>query len=91
MTEKDVKCSECEVSAQVILEGNTPERVVCPQCGASESYAEFKESTGQQMTGYAAGRLSKTFKKLARNNKNITYKPGNIRPHNPKFRVDLTE
>ena len=91
MADKDVKCSECDVPAQVVFEENIPQTVACPQCGTSQSYAEFEESTGQQMVAYAAASLSRTFKKRARDNKNVTYRPGIVSPNSPKFLVDLTE
>ena len=91
MTDKAVRCTSCGIPAQVIVEGNTPQRVTCPQCGASESYADFQQSAGHQASAYAADKIGKTLRDIARGNKNIKYKPGNIRRHNPKFRVDLTE
>lgn len=89
MTGKPAKCTSCDVPAQVILEEDTPQEVVCPRCGSSESYAEFQRSVGHQASAYAAAEIGKGFSDIARRNKNIKYKPGNIRSHSPRFRVDL--
>ena len=89
MADRPVKCTSCDVSAQVILEYNTPQKVVCPQCGSSESYAEFQRSVGHQASAYAADQIGKTFRDMARKNKRIKYKPGNVRAHSPLFRVEF--
>ena len=89
MADRPVKCTSCEASAHVILEENTPQKVVCPQCGSSESYAEFQRSVGRQASAYAADQIGKTFREMARSNKNIKYKPGNIGAHRPRFRVEF--
>ena len=90
MADKDVKCSDCDVPAQVILEEGEPQKVFCPQCGVAESYKDFQQSALHQASVYANNRIGKSLEGIARKNKNFKYKPGNIRPHNPKFRVDLT-
>ena len=42
---------------QVILEEGTPQMVVCPHCGMSESYEDFQRSVGHQASPrYAAAR-----------------------------------
>ena len=41
MVDRLVKCSSCDVPAQVILEENIPQKVVCSHCGVSESYEDF--------------------------------------------------
>ena len=79
MADRPVKCSSCDVPAQVILEENIPQKVVCPRCGMSESYEEFQRSVGHQASAYASKELGKAFRDMARGNKNIRYKPGNIR------------
>ena len=33
MTNRPVKCNSCDVIAKVIIEGNTLQKVTCPQCG----------------------------------------------------------
>lgn len=89
MADSPVKCSGCDVPAQVILEENTPQKVVCPRCGASESYVDFQRSVGNQASVYASEAIGKSLRDMARRNKSVGYKPGNIRPHSPKFRVDF--
>ena len=90
MADKAVKCSSCNVSANVTLEGGIPQKVVCPRCGESESHADFQLSAGHQASAYAADKIGNALKGIAKGNKNIRYKPGSIRQHSPKFRVDLT-
>ena len=90
MGDTPVKCSSCDVQAQVIFEGGTPKDVVCPRCGASESYTDFQESVGQQATAYAAKEIGKAFRDMAGRSRNVTYKPGNLRRINPKFRIDIS-
>ena len=91
MEDRPVKCSSCDVPAQVIVEENTPQKVVCPQCGMSESYEDFHRSVGHQASAYAWKELGKAFRDMARGNKDIRYKPGNIRSHRPNFRVEFSE
>ena len=90
MADRPVKCSSCDVPAQVILEENTPQKVVCPHCGMSESYEDFQRSAGHQASAYASKELGKAFKDMARKNKNIGYKPGETKSHRPRLRVDFT-
>jgi predicted RNA-binding Zn-ribbon protein involved in translation (DUF1610 family) len=90
MAEKPVKCSNCNVSANVLLENDTPQRVSCPQCGTSESYEDFQESVRQQTLAYAASELGKALSDIARKNKGIKHIPGNIKTHSPKFELDFT-
>ena len=89
MTDRPVKCSSCDVSAQVILEEDIPQEVVCPRCGMSESYEDFQRSVGHQASAYASEELGKALRGMAGGNKNIRYKPGSIRSHRPNFRVVL--
>ena len=89
MADKDVKCSDCDVPAQVILEEGQPQNVVCPQCGVEESYEDFQQSALDQASVYARNVVGKSLKGMARKNKEFRYEPGNIRPFNPRFRVDL--
>ena len=91
MEDRPVKCSSCDVPAQMIVEENTPQKVVCPQCGMSESYEDFHRSVGHQASAYASKELGKAFRDMARGNKDIRYKPGNIRSHRPNFRVEFSE
>ena len=91
MTEKDVKCSECEVSAQVILEEGSPLKVGCPECGSSESYDDFQQSSLHQASVHASNVIGKSLKDMAMKNKNFRFEPGNIRPPNPSLRLELTE
>ena len=89
MESRPVKCNACEVPAQVILEGNAPQKVVCPRCGGSESYADFQKSVGHQASVYASDRIGRALWEMASGNKNITYKPGNIRSRRSQFRLDF--
>ena len=91
MVDRLVKCSSCDVPAQVILEENIPQKVVCSHCGVSESYEDFQRSVGHQASAYASKEFGKAFRDMARRNKNIRYKPGNIRSHRPNFRVGFSE
>ena len=84
MANKPIKCSRWNVAAQMILERNTPKKVVCPRCGASEDYARFEQSIGDQAAAYAADEIGKALKGLARGNKQ-----GNIRSQRSKFRMDF--
>ena len=61
MADRPAKCSSCDVPAQVILEDNIPQKVVCPRCGMSESYGEFQRSVGHQASAYASKELGKAF------------------------------
>ena len=90
MAEKPVKCSSCKVSANVETEDNTPLRVICPQCGTSESYEAFQESVQHQMAAFAAGEIGRTLNEIAKGSKSFKYKPGNLRPHSPKFQLDFS-
>ena len=85
MADRPVKCSSCDVPAQVILEENIPQRVLCPRCGMSERYEEFQRSVGHQASAYASKELGKAFRDMARGNKNIRYKPGTSGPIVPTF------
>ena len=85
-----IKCSNCHVQAQVILEGNNPQRVVCPRCGASERYAKTRQSIDQQASAYAREEIDEAIMNLVKGNKNIRYKPGNVRSQPSKFRVDFS-
>ncbi len=89
MANEPIKCSSCNVAAHVILEGDIPQRVVCPRCGTSEDYARVKQSIGHQAAAYAADEIGKALKGLARGNKGVSYKPGRIRSQRSKFRVDF--
>ena len=91
MANTPVKCSSCNVPAQVTLEENIPQKVICPRCGMSESYEDFQRSVGHQASAYASKEFGKAFRDLARGNKDIRYKPGNIRSHRPNFRVEIPE
>lgn len=91
MADRPVKCNSCDVPAQVILEENTPQKVVCSQCGASETYVDFQQSVGHQASAYASGEIGKSLRDMARRNKNVRYRPGTSRHHTPKFRVDFSE
>ena len=83
-------CNDCEAEAQVVLEGGAPRDVVCPGCGISESYSDFQKSVAQQATVYASSRIGKVLEDIARGNKNIKHRPGNVRPRNHKFRVEFS-
>ena len=48
MANEPIKCSSCNVGAHVILEGDIPQKVVCPRCRTSEDYARVKQSIGHQ-------------------------------------------
>jgi hypothetical protein len=89
MGDTPVKCSSCDVQAQVVLEGDTPKEVVCPRCGVSESYADFQRSVGHQASAYAAEEIGKVFRDMARRSRSVTYKPGNLQSNNPKFCVEF--
>ena len=89
MGDTPVKCSSCEVQAQVILEGGTPCEVVCPRCGASESYADFQRSLGHQASDYAADKIGKVFKDMARGSRNIKYTPGHRPTRRSQFKVEF--
>ena len=67
MADNPVKCSGCDVPAQVILEEDTPQKVVCPRCGASESYVDFQRSVGNQASAYASEAIGKSLKGCVRN------------------------
>ena len=86
---RPVKCNSCDASADVTLDGGIPKSVICPECGASENYADFQQSIAFQATEYVSGRLNRALRDMARGNKNIIYKPGHVRSHKPKFRVDM--
>ena len=90
MGDTPVKCSSCEVQAQVILEDGYPREVTCPSCGVSESYADFQRSLGHQASAYAADRIGKVFKDMARGSKNIRYTPGHRPTRSSQFRVDFS-
>ena len=64
MADRPVKCSSCDVPAQVILEENIPQKGVCPRCGMSESYEEFQRSVGHQASAYASKELGKAVESL---------------------------
>ena len=89
MSDQPIKCSRCNVAAQVSVEDGNPKNVVCPQCGVSESYETVRESLRRQMAAHAHEKISKPLKDLARSNKNFSYTPGNVRAPNSNFRVDL--
>ena len=90
MGDKPVKCSSCVVEANVVLEDGSPDKVICPQCGASESYDEVIQSIGNQAAVYAAEFLSASLKRNSKNNKNIRFEGGNIKRLPSKFQVDLS-
>ena len=90
MAKDNVKCSSCNVPANVVLENTEPQRIECPECGEFEAYGDFQESVRLQMVAHAAGELGKTFSEMARGNKHITYRPGNLKSHSPKFKLDLS-
>ena len=87
MEETPVNCSSCEVQARVILDGDTPREVVCPRCGASESYEDFQRSVGLQASAYAANKMGEVFKDIARKNKNVKYTAGHRPTHRSQFKV----
>ena len=85
------KCSTCDVSAQVVFEENTPQKVICPKCGAYESYKDFQLSVGHQTKAYASKKIGKALGDNAKSNRNFTYTPGKISSHHPNFRVEFSE
>ena len=87
MSTKPVRCTRCKTEANVEVLGNTPATVNCPKCGESQTHSAFQQSLGEQMTAHAQKVLGGSLAKMARNNKNITYKPGRIRRSKPKFTV----
>ena len=89
MGDTPVKCSSCDVQAQVILEEGTPCEVTCPRCGALESYADFQRSLGRQVSAYAADKIGKVFKDVARGNKSVKYIPGHRPPRHSQFKVEF--
>ena len=66
MAKEPIKCGSCNVAAHVILEGDIPQKVVCPRCGTSEDYTRVKQSIGHQAAAYAADEIGKALKGLAR-------------------------
>ena len=90
MAEQPVICTACNAEANVVLmEDGEPIQVTCSECGQFESYSDFQESVGQQMTDYAAEVFGKGFADLARGNNDMRYEPSRRPSHAPKFRVDL--
>lgn len=87
MSNKPVKCVRCKTNSNVKTRGNAPVSVKCHRCGEGQSYVEFQQSLGEQVTAHAQEILGKSLGKMARNNKNITYSPGRIRKFKPKFTV----
>ena len=57
MGDTPVKCSSCDVQAQVVLEGDTPKEVVCPRCGLSESYALMAAQRDALVPNLVSGEL----------------------------------
>ena len=89
MGDTPVKCSSCDVQAQVVFEGGTPKEVICPGCGVSESYADFQRSVSHQASAYAAEEIGKAFRDMAKRSRSVTYKPGNLQSNNPRFRAEF--
>ena len=89
MSNTPILCNRCDAAAQVVIEGNEPKDVVCPECGETESYAEFKQSVGDQVKGVAADRIGRALKEAARGSRHIRYKPGSRTISRGKFRVGL--
>ena len=91
MADRPGKCSSCDIAAQVVLEGSTPQKVVCPQCGMSESYEDVQQSVSHQALAHGSKELGKAFSDIAKGNRNIRYEPGSVRSHRPNFRVEFSE
>ena len=89
MADEPIQCSSCNVVAHVILEGDIPQKVVCPRCGTSEDYTRVKQAIGHQAAAYASEEIGKALKGIARGNKGVSYKPGRIISQGSKFSVDF--
>ena len=89
MSNRPVRCNRCNTTARVIVEDNEPKEVVCPQCGESESHAEFMRSIGTQVSAFAVEKISQPLREWAKRDKNVRYKPGTRITPRGKFRVDL--
>ena len=89
MANEPIKCSTCNVGSHVILEGDIPQKVVCPRCGTSEDYTRVKQAIGHQAAAFASEEIGKALKGIARGNKRVSYKPGRIVSQRSKFRVDI--
>ena len=87
MTNQPIRCGRCRTKAIVVMQGTNPISVNCPKCGESQTHSAFQQSLGEQMTAHAQKVNGGSFAKMARDNKNITYKPGRIRRSKPKFTV----
>ena len=88
MSTNPVKCVRCKTDANIEIQGKSPVKLKCPKCGAAQSHAEFQKSLGEQVAAHTQDVLGKSFARMARSSKGITYKPGRrIKISNPKFTV----
>ena len=89
MSNKPVRCNNCNAAAKVVVENDRPINVICSNCGESESYAQVTKALGSRVTAYAAERINRSLRDWAKRDKNVRYKPGMGRRSVSRFRVDL--
>ena len=99
MTDQPIRCAACHAASQLFIpDGATePDRVVCPQCGASEDYGAVLRSLGEQAEVYAAKELQKAVKDNSPREQSgmfdveFSFKAAKIKDVKAKFFMDLKE
>ena len=90
MGDKDVKCTGCNVAAQVAMRGGHPESVTCPRCGTTETYADFMRSIKGQVADFASEQIGQALKKSTMGNRNVRFERGAKRIRPPtRFKIEL--
>ena len=95
MADKPIKCRDCQIDAQVVVENDQPQRVVCPRCGASEEFDITVRSLTEQAEAFAAKELQKAFSGMAALDEggmigmSVSHSPAKINEATGKFVLDF--
>ena len=76
-------CRDCDVEAQHKLENGKPRELVCPQCGATDSYESFVRMISRTSIAQIQDKNNRMFRGM----KNVSYRPGRVEIPKSKFRL----